>query len=178
MSRVKKGQVIQKRKTLKRNIKGQIIEINFIKYDLLQDCCISFSKILRLILTLVVTYADTTPSKQLFYVPLLPLHSQFYLISSHVFCRRLSAPSLSESMILLGSIERLQLQSLLSVQLGRQQRLEYLRQLAQDNGTRDHPSSLTTDSTPSSPCSHSHINASSTTSARQAVRFLVSTQQV
>ncbi|KAK1878476.1 Chloride channel protein 2 [Dissostichus eleginoides] len=83
-----------------------------------------------------------------------------------------------ESMILLGSIERLQLQSLLSVQLGRQQRLEYLRQLAQDNGTHDHLSSLTTDSTPSSPCSHSHINATSTTSARQAVRFLVSTQQI
>ncbi|KAJ4937284.1 hypothetical protein JOQ06_001863 [Pogonophryne albipinna] len=83
-----------------------------------------------------------------------------------------------ESMILLGSIERLQLQSLLSVQLGHQQRLEYLRQLAQDNGTHDHLSSLTTDSTPSSPCSHSHINASSTTSVRQAVRFLVSTQQI
>uniref|UniRef100_A0A8C4D905 Chloride channel, voltage-sensitive 2a n=1 Tax=Dicentrarchus labrax TaxID=13489 RepID=A0A8C4D905_DICLA len=43
-----------------------------------------------------------------------------------------------ESMILLGSIERLQLQSLLSLQLGRQRRLEYLRQLAQDNGTQDH----------------------------------------
>ncbi|KAK5859978.1 hypothetical protein PBY51_021490 [Eleginops maclovinus] len=79
-----------------------------------------------------------------------------------------------ESMILLGSIERLQLQSLLSVQLGRQQRLEYLRQLAQDNGTQDHLPSLTTDSTPSSPCSH--INASTT--SRQAVRFLVSTQQI
>ncbi|KAK5919554.1 hypothetical protein CgunFtcFv8_023434 [Champsocephalus gunnari] len=82
-----------------------------------------------------------------------------------------------ESMILLGSIERLQLQSLLSVQLGHQQRLEYLRQLAQDNGTHDHLSSLTTDSTPSSPCSHSHINASTTTSARQAVRFLISTEE-
>uniref|UniRef100_A0A4W6DNC3 Chloride channel protein 2 n=1 Tax=Lates calcarifer TaxID=8187 RepID=A0A4W6DNC3_LATCA len=79
------------------------------------------------------------------------------------------------SMILLGSIERLQLQSLLSLQLGRQRRLEYLRQLAQDNGTHDHLPSLTTDSTPSSPCTHTHINAS--TSARQGVRFLVSTQQ-
>ncbi|XP_063741804.1 chloride channel protein 2a isoform X1 [Eleginops maclovinus] len=78
-----------------------------------------------------------------------------------------------ESMILLGSIERLQLQSLLSVQLGRQQRLEYLRQLAQDNGTQDHLPSLTTDSTPSSPCSH--INASTT--SRQAVRFLISTEE-
>uniref|UniRef100_A0A671Z176 Chloride voltage-gated channel 2 n=1 Tax=Sparus aurata TaxID=8175 RepID=A0A671Z176_SPAAU len=54
-----------------------------------------------------------------------------------------------DSMILLGSIERLQLQSLLSLQLGRKRRLEYLRQLAQDNGTQDHLPSLTTDSTPS-----------------------------
>uniref|UniRef100_A0A671Z149 Chloride channel protein 2 n=1 Tax=Sparus aurata TaxID=8175 RepID=A0A671Z149_SPAAU len=81
-----------------------------------------------------------------------------------------------DSMILLGSIERLQLQSLLSLQLGRKRRLEYLRQLAQDNGTQDHLPSLTTDSTPSSPCAHTHVNASSNT--RQAVRFLVSTQQV
>uniref|UniRef100_A0A8C4D9A0 Chloride channel protein 2 n=1 Tax=Dicentrarchus labrax TaxID=13489 RepID=A0A8C4D9A0_DICLA len=66
-----------------------------------------------------------------------------------------------ESMILLGSIERLQLQSLLSLQLGRQRRLEYLRQLAQDNGTQDHLPSLTTDSTPSSP----------------SVRFLISTEE-
>lgn len=81
-------------------------------------------------------------------------------------------------MILLGSIERLQLQSLLSLQLGIQQRVEYLRQLAQDNGTQDLPS-LTTDSTPSSPCAHTHIHATGTnTNARQAVRFLVSTQQV
>ncbi|XP_071348625.1 chloride channel protein 2a isoform X5 [Trachinotus anak] len=81
-----------------------------------------------------------------------------------------------DSMILLGSIERLQLQSLLALQLGRQRRLEYLRQLAQDNGTHDHLPSMTTDSTPSSPCAHTHINAS--TSARQGVRFLVSTQQI
>uniref|UniRef100_A0A8C1F7L3 Chloride channel, voltage-sensitive 2a n=1 Tax=Cyprinus carpio carpio TaxID=630221 RepID=A0A8C1F7L3_CYPCA len=40
-----------------------------------------------------------------------------------------------ESMILLGSIERSQLQSLLSQQLGRARRLEYLRERAQDNGT-------------------------------------------
>ncbi|XP_065810119.1 chloride channel protein 2a isoform X1 [Labrus bergylta] len=79
-----------------------------------------------------------------------------------------------ESMILLGSIERLQLQSLLSLQLGRQRRLEYLHQLAQDNGTTDHLPSLTTDSTPSSPCAHTHINANT----RQVVRFLVSTQQI
>uniref|UniRef100_A0A3P8R0N4 Chloride channel protein n=1 Tax=Astatotilapia calliptera TaxID=8154 RepID=A0A3P8R0N4_ASTCA len=66
-----------------------------------------------------------------------------------------------DSMILLGSIERLQLQSLLSLQLSRQRRLEYLRQLAQDNGTHDHLPSLTSDSTPSSP----------------SVRFLISTEE-
>uniref|UniRef100_A0A3B4FX64 Chloride channel protein 2-like n=1 Tax=Pundamilia nyererei TaxID=303518 RepID=A0A3B4FX64_9CICH len=82
-----------------------------------------------------------------------------------------------DSMILLGSIERLQLQSLLSLQLSRQRRLEYLRQLAQDNGTHDHLPSLTSDSTPSSPCTHTHLNSSTNSSARQAVRFLVSTQQ-
>ncbi|KAM7400635.1 hypothetical protein PAMA_005026 [Pampus argenteus] len=84
-----------------------------------------------------------------------------------------------DSMILLGSIERLQLQSLLSLQLGRQRRLEYLRQLAQDNGTHDQLPSLTTDSTPSSPCTHSqdHINATPNTNARQGVRFLISTEE-
>uniref|UniRef100_A0A3Q4HH33 Chloride channel, voltage-sensitive 2a n=1 Tax=Neolamprologus brichardi TaxID=32507 RepID=A0A3Q4HH33_NEOBR len=82
-----------------------------------------------------------------------------------------------DSMILLGSIERLQLQSLLSFQLSRQRRLEYLRELAQDNGTHDHLPSLTSDSTPSSPCTHTHLNSSTNSSARQAVRFLVSTQQ-
>ncbi|XP_070829650.1 chloride channel protein 2a isoform X3 [Chaetodon trifascialis] len=82
-----------------------------------------------------------------------------------------------DSMILLGSIERLQLQSLLSLQLGLQRRLEYLRQLAQDNGTQDHLPSLTTDSTPSSPCAHTHSNASTNTNARQAVRFLISTEE-
>ncbi|KAL6104571.1 clcn2 [Pungitius sinensis] len=78
-----------------------------------------------------------------------------------------------DSMILLGSIERLQLQSLLSLQLSRLRRLEYLRQLAQDNGGHDHLPSLTTDSTPSSPCSH----ANSSANARQAVRFLISTEE-
>ncbi|XP_047188271.1 chloride channel protein 2a isoform X3 [Scophthalmus maximus] len=80
-----------------------------------------------------------------------------------------------DSMILLGSIERLQLQSLLSLQLGRQRRLEYLHQLAQDNGTHEHLPSLTTDSTPSSPCAHTHVNSSA--SARQGVRFLISTEE-
>lgn len=93
-------------------------------------------------------------------------------VSSFCLC-----PS-SDSMILLGSIERLQLQSLLSLQLSLKRRMEYLRQLAQDNGTQDHLPSLTTDSTPSSPCGHTNINASTNTRARQAVRFLVSTQQV
>ncbi|XP_041848347.1 chloride channel protein 2a isoform X2 [Melanotaenia boesemani] len=82
-----------------------------------------------------------------------------------------------ESMILLGSIERLQLQSLLSLQLSRQRRLEYLSQQAQDNGTQDHLPSLTTDSSPSSPCAHSHLNASTNTGARQGVRFLISTEE-
>uniref|UniRef100_A0A8C5E0P9 Chloride channel protein 2 n=1 Tax=Gouania willdenowi TaxID=441366 RepID=A0A8C5E0P9_GOUWI len=43
--------------------------------------------------------------------------------------RTLALVESRDSMILLGSIERLQLQSLLSQQLGRQRRLEYLRQL-------------------------------------------------
>lgn len=81
-------------------------------------------------------------------------------------------------MILLGSIERLQLQSLLALQLGHQRRLEYLRQLARDNGIQDHLPSLTPDSAPSSPCAHARINASANSNARQGVRFLVSTQQV
>ncbi|KAM4550972.1 chloride channel protein 2a isoform 4-T4 [Odontesthes bonariensis] len=82
-----------------------------------------------------------------------------------------------DSMILLGSIERLPLQSLLSLQLSRQRRLEYLRQLAQDNGNHDHLPSLTSDSSPSSPCAHSHFNASTSTGARQGVRFLISTEE-
>ncbi|XP_055084540.1 chloride channel protein 2a [Periophthalmus magnuspinnatus] len=84
-----------------------------------------------------------------------------------------------ESMILLGSIERLQLQSLLTLQLGRQRRLEYLRQMAQDNGTQDPLPSLTSDSSASSPCGQTHvINATPRTNARQTVRFLVSTQEI
>uniref|UniRef100_A0A8C5E2N7 Chloride channel protein 2-like n=1 Tax=Gouania willdenowi TaxID=441366 RepID=A0A8C5E2N7_GOUWI len=76
--------------------------------------------------------------------------------------RTLALVESRDSMILLGSIERLQLQSLLSQQLGRQRRLEYLRQLAQDNGNQDHLPSLTTDSSPSSAC---------------RVRFLISTEE-
>uniref|UniRef100_A0A8C5G515 Chloride channel protein 2 n=1 Tax=Gouania willdenowi TaxID=441366 RepID=A0A8C5G515_GOUWI len=74
--------------------------------------------------------------------------------------RTLALVESRDSMILLGSIERLQLQSLLSQQLGRQRRLEYLRQLAQDNGNQDHLPSLTTDSSPSSACSFAALNTS------------------
>lgn len=83
-----------------------------------------------------------------------------------------------ESMILLGSIERLQLQSLLTLQLGRQRRLQYLRQMAQDNGTQDPPPSLNSDSSASSSCGQTHvINATPRTNARQTVRFLISTEE-
>lgn len=84
----------------------------------------------------------------------------------------------SDSMILLGSIERLQLQSLLSLQLSVQRRLEHLQHLAHNNGTQDHLPSLTSDSTPSSPSARSHIDSSASANTRQAVRFLVSSQQV
>ncbi|XP_062336782.1 chloride channel protein 2a isoform X2 [Osmerus eperlanus] len=80
----------------------------------------------------------------------------------------------TDSMILLGSIERSQLQSLLSLQLGRQRHLERLRELSQNNGTHDHLPSLGTDTPPSPPCTHTIDN----THARQGVRFLVSTQQI
>lgn len=79
-------------------------------------------------------------------------------------------------MILLGSIERLQLQSLLSLQLSVQRRLEHLQHLVHNNGTQDHLPSLTSDSTPSSPTAR--INSPAGANARQAVRFLVSSQQV
>ncbi|XP_037644094.1 chloride channel protein 2a isoform X2 [Sebastes umbrosus] len=113
-------------------------------------------------------------------VRFITLHSCYRDLQEMLLTGQLKTLALVESrdsMILLGSIERLQLQSLLSLQLGRQRRLEYLRQLVQDNGTHDHLPSLTTDSTPSSPCSHTHINASTNTSARQAVRFLISTEE-
>uniref|UniRef100_A0A8C7ZSU3 Chloride channel, voltage-sensitive 2a n=1 Tax=Oryzias sinensis TaxID=183150 RepID=A0A8C7ZSU3_9TELE len=100
---------------------------------------------------------------------------QEMLLTGHL--KTLALVESRDSMILLGSIERLQLQSLLSLQLGRQQRLEYLRQLARDNGANDLLSSLTSDSTPSSPCAHTHFNASAT-AARQGVRFLVSTEMI
>lgn len=81
-------------------------------------------------------------------------------------------------MILLGSIERLQLQSLLSLQLSAQRRLEHLQQLAHNNGTQDHLPSLASDSMPSSPSACTHVDLSAGGNTRQAVRFLVSSQQV
>uniref|UniRef100_A0AAY4AAZ6 Chloride channel protein n=1 Tax=Denticeps clupeoides TaxID=299321 RepID=A0AAY4AAZ6_9TELE len=54
----------------------------------------------------------------------------------------------SDSMILLGSIERSQLQCLIAQQLGRSRRLEYLRERAQDNGT--HLPTLSQDTPPKS----------------------------
>ncbi|XP_067310111.1 chloride channel protein 2a isoform X2 [Pseudorasbora parva] len=65
-----------------------------------------------------------------------------------------------ESMILLGSIERSQLQSLLSLQLGRARRLDYLRERAQDNGT--HVPTFPQDSPPKT---------------GHGVRFLISTEE-
>ncbi|XDV27066.1 hypothetical protein PO909_030663 [Leuciscus waleckii] len=65
-----------------------------------------------------------------------------------------------ESMILLGSIERSQLQSLLSLQLSRTRRLDYLRERAQDNGT--HVPTFPQDSPPKT---------------GHAVRFLISTEE-
>ncbi|XP_058486452.1 chloride channel protein 2a isoform X5 [Solea solea] len=109
----------------------------------------------------------------------ITLHSSYrdlqeILLTCHL--KTLALVESRDSMILLGSIERLQLQSLLSLQLGRQRRLEFLHHLTQDNGTHDLLPSLTSDSTPSSSCAHSQANASA--SARQGVRFLVSTQQI
>ncbi|CAL8344733.1 unnamed protein product [Merluccius merluccius] len=130
---------------------------------------------------------------------------QEVLLSSQL--KTLALVESRESMILLGSIERSQLQSLLSVQLGRQRRLAHLSLLAQDNGTQHHHhhhlSSLGSDSTPSSPRMdpHAHIthaNAATTTTtttaaitssssgtiiaptdvnACQGVRFLISTEE-
>uniref|UniRef100_A0A1A8EZJ2 Chloride channel 2 n=2 Tax=Nothobranchius korthausae TaxID=1143690 RepID=A0A1A8EZJ2_9TELE len=100
---------------------------------------------------------------------------QEMLLTGHL--KTLALVECRDSMILLGSIERLQLQSLLSLQLSRQRRLEYLHQLAQETDTRDPLPSLTSDSSPSSPCTHIHLNASTNTSARQEVRFLISTEE-
>uniref|UniRef100_A0A8C7V593 Chloride channel, voltage-sensitive 2a n=1 Tax=Oncorhynchus mykiss TaxID=8022 RepID=A0A8C7V593_ONCMY len=75
----------------------------------------------------------------------------------------------TDSMILLGSIERSQLQSLLSLQLGPSRRLDHLRRHAKDNDTHTldthtHLSNLGNMDNPlSPPCTHTH---STSTSAR------------
>uniref|UniRef100_A0A8C7LN33 Chloride voltage-gated channel 2 n=1 Tax=Oncorhynchus kisutch TaxID=8019 RepID=A0A8C7LN33_ONCKI len=72
-----------------------------------------------------------------------------------------------DSMILLGSIERSQLQSLLSLQLGPSRRLDHLRRHAKDNDTHTldthtHLSNLGTMDNPlSPPCTHTHSNSTS-----------------
>uniref|UniRef100_A0A7N6AZI4 Chloride channel, voltage-sensitive 2a n=1 Tax=Anabas testudineus TaxID=64144 RepID=A0A7N6AZI4_ANATE len=96
-------------------------------------------------------------------VRFITLNSSYRDLQEMLLTGQLKTLALVESrdtMILLGSIERLQLQSLLALQLSHQRRLEYLRLLAQDNGTQDHLPSLATDSTPSSPCTHTHVNDS------------------
>ncbi|XP_072546967.1 chloride channel protein 2-like isoform X2 [Salminus brasiliensis] len=70
----------------------------------------------------------------------------------------------TESMILLGSIERAQLQALLSQQLGRPRRLEYLRQRAQNE--RKHSSIVSTPSSEEGNHKASH-----------EVRFQISTEE-
>ncbi|XP_037403603.1 chloride channel protein 2a isoform X6 [Pygocentrus nattereri] len=80
------------------------------------------------------------------------------LLAGHL--KTLALVESRESMILLGSIERSQLQSLLSEQLGRTRRLEYLRERAQDNGA--HVPSFSQDSSPK---------------ASRGVRFLISTEE-
>ncbi|KAI5618744.1 chloride channel, voltage-sensitive 2b [Silurus asotus] len=67
----------------------------------------------------------------------------------------------SESMILLGSIERAQLQALLSIQLGRPQRLEFLRQRSQNE--KKH--------------SETHCNEENVHKANLEVRFQISTEE-
>ncbi|KAM9468772.1 chloride channel protein 2-like isoform 2-T2 [Clarias gariepinus] len=67
----------------------------------------------------------------------------------------------SESMILLGSIERAQLQALLSLQLGRPRRIEFLRQRSQDEKKLPNTHS-------SEDCVHK---------ANQEVRFQISTEE-
>ncbi|XP_077579983.1 chloride channel protein 2a [Stigmatopora nigra] len=70
-----------------------------------------------------------------------------------------------DSMILLGSIEKLQLQSLLSMQLSRQRRLSHLRQLVLDSDDEESPSDDV------APADKRHGNT------HQGVRFLISTEE-
>uniref|UniRef100_A0AAZ3P6R3 Chloride channel protein 2 n=1 Tax=Oncorhynchus tshawytscha TaxID=74940 RepID=A0AAZ3P6R3_ONCTS len=89
----------------------------------------------------------------------------------------------TDSMILLGSIERSQLQSLLSLQLGPSRRLDHLRRHAKDNDTHTldthtHLSNLGTMDNPlSPPCTHTYSNSTSN-SARHGVRFVVSVAEI
>ncbi|XP_038819984.1 chloride channel protein 2-like [Salvelinus namaycush] len=87
----------------------------------------------------------------------------------------------TDSMILLGSIERSQLQSLLSLQLGPSRRLDHLRRHAKDNDTHTldtHLSNLGNMDNPlSPPCTHTYSN-STNTSARHGVRFVVSVAEI
>uniref|UniRef100_A0A4W5RLD9 Chloride channel protein 2 n=1 Tax=Hucho hucho TaxID=62062 RepID=A0A4W5RLD9_9TELE len=89
----------------------------------------------------------------------------------------------TDSMILLGSIERSQLQSLLSLQLGPSRRLDHLRRHAKDNDTHtlDTHTNLsnlgTMDNPLSPPCTHTHSNTTNTR-ARHGVRFVVSVAEV
>ncbi|KAM9428658.1 uncharacterized protein ACWYII_019617 isoform 1-T1 [Salvelinus alpinus] len=82
----------------------------------------------------------------------------------------------TDSMILLGSIERSQLQSLLSLQLGPSRRLDHLRRQDNDTHTLDtHLSNM--DNPLSPPCTHTHSN-STNTSERHGVRFVVSVAEI
>ncbi|XP_071233703.1 chloride channel protein 2-like isoform X6 [Salvelinus alpinus] len=84
----------------------------------------------------------------------------------------------TDSMILLGSIERSQLQSLLSLQLGPSRRLDHLRRQAKDNDTHTLDTHLSNMNNPlSPPCTHTHSN-STNTSERHGVRFVVSVAEI
>ncbi|XP_037132026.1 chloride channel protein 2-like isoform X2 [Syngnathus acus] len=78
-----------------------------------------------------------------------------------------------DSMILLGSIEKLQLQSLLSLQLSRQRRLTHLSQLlSRDSDPNDNLTSLTSLTSDSAPTSPRNSN-----NAHRGVHFLISTEE-
>ncbi|XP_056229315.1 chloride channel protein 2-like isoform X6 [Seriola aureovittata] len=84
------------------------------------------------------------------------------LLTGHL--KTLALVESAESMILLGSIERAQLQSLLSQQLGRPRRLEYIRERAAAEKKRL--------SVVSNPCSENDSHRAS-----QEVRFQISTEE-
>uniref|UniRef100_A0A8D3B9F6 Chloride channel protein 2 n=1 Tax=Scophthalmus maximus TaxID=52904 RepID=A0A8D3B9F6_SCOMX len=84
------------------------------------------------------------------------------LLTGHL--KTLALVESAESMILLGSIERAQLQALLSLQLGRHRRLEYIRERAVEEKKRL--------SVISNPCSEEESQRAS-----QEVRFQISTEE-